>query len=323
MGGGGSAPRATLSPSVDKVAKRMRRVFAGLDSRPYLGEDERREFRFYHSLFEEALEVIDHKVREGRLVPIDLTGFPQVLNYPGYVARVGIFIGSFDPFQMTHLGAALRFLASDSCEADLVFVVPEGSENPRKPEKSDYSFRYELLRLQLEGIFSPFVIPLDIGRGADTIGIVERLIALHPGARLRLTHVLGSDSLPTATRFLPEDLAAWRAASALHGVELDHSIHVERRAAEDDIEIYAEAIRALGCRLAVDDGVVKAPASTDFRQARNITIVFPTEAVLSRLELLFRYGMNQAWMSDPGRGGPAGGEPAKSGENEAAHRGCE
>jgi hypothetical protein len=284
----------------------MRRVFAALDSRPYLGEEERREFRFYHGLFEDELAIIDRKVREGRIVPIDLEGFPQVLNYPGYVARVGIFIGSFDPFQMTHLGAALRFLASESCEADLVFVVPEGSENPGKPNKSEYAFRYELLRLQLEGIFSPFVVPLDIGKGADTIGIVERLIALHPGARLQLTHVLGSDSLPTATRLLPEDLAVWRAAAATHGVELDHGIHVERRRADDPVEPFAEAIRALGCRLAVDDRVVTAPASTDFRQARNITIVFPTEAVLSRLELLFRYGMNQSWMANPGGGARRG-----------------
>jgi hypothetical protein len=38
------------------------------------------------------------------------------------------------------------------------------------------------------------------------------------------------------------------------------------------------------------------PSSTDFRSSRHITIVFPTAEVLSRLELLFRYGMNRSWM---------------------------
>ena len=299
-----SAQSPSFTPPVDRIARRMRRVFSALDSRPYLGEEERKEFRFYHGLFEKELTLIDAKLREGRLRAIDLEGFPLVLNYPGYVARIGIFIGSFDPFQMTHLGAALRFLASERSEVDLVFVVPEGSDNPNKPNKSEYAFRYELLRLQIEGIFSPFVVPLDIGAGADTIGIVERLIDLHPGATLKLTHLLGSDSLPTATRLLPEDLAAWKARAAARGVVLDHGIHVEMRSSGDSVEPYGEAVRELGSRFEVDETVVSAPSSTDFRSSRNITIVFPTEAVLSRLELLFRYGMNRTWMTGEGNRGP-------------------
>ena len=303
-GGNPQAQSTSFAPPIDRVARRMRRVFSALDSRPYLGEEERGEFRFYHGLFEKELALIEAKVRSGRLRPIDLEGFPQVLNYPAYTARIGIFIGSFDPFQMTHLGAALRFLASERSEVDLVFVVPEGSGNPAKPNKSEYAFRYELLRLQIEGIFSPFVVPLDIGAGADTIGIVERLIDLHPGATLQLTHLLGSDSLPVATRLLPADLAAWRARAQDRGVRFDHGIHVEMRSAGDPVEPYASEIRQMGSRFQADEAVVSAPSSTDFRKARNITIVFPTEAVLSRLELLFRYGMNRAWMTGPGGSGP-------------------
>ncbi len=289
------APLRPQSSVVDRIAKKVRRVFAGLDSRAYLGEAERREFRYYLALFEHELARIDEKIASGRLTPVDLTGFPQVLNYPGYAARIAVFIGSFDPFQMTHLAAALRFMASDESESDLVFVVPEGSENPGKPSKTAYEFRWELLRLQIEGIFSPLVVPLDIGKGTDTIGVVERIIDLHPGARLKLTHVLGSDSLPTATRLLPLDLVAWKARAALRNVELDHGIHVELRNAGDPVEPYAQIVRDLGSRFAVDHRVVQAPSSTDFRASRNFTIVFPTEAVLSRLELLFRYGLNQAW----------------------------
>lgn len=280
------------------MARRLRRVFSALDRRPYLGEDERREFRFYEGLFEESLLGIDRKIAEGRMLPVDLSGFPQVLTYPGLSARIGIFIGSFDPFQMTHLGAALRFLASERSEADLVFVVPEGSENPLKPNKSDYGFRYELLRLQIESVFSPLVVPLDIGRGADTIRIIERLIDLHPGAHLKLTHVLGSDSLPTAALLLPEDLAAWKSRALHRRVDFDHGIHVERRSAEDPVEVYSEAIRGLGCRFESDEAFSGAPSSSDFRAARKLSIVFPTDAVLSRLELLYRYGMNRRWMGE-------------------------
>jgi hypothetical protein len=281
--------------AVETMIQRVRRVFAKLDSLAYLDASDRGEFRYYHGLFEEELRRIELKIRDGRLRPVDLSGFPQVLNYPGYAARIGVFIGSFDPFQMTHLAAALRFLASDESEADLVIVVPEGSENPGKPNKTEYRFRYEILRLQIEAIFSPLVLPLDIGAGADTIGIVERLIDLHPGASLKLTHLLGSDSLPTAALLLPEDLGAWKERARLRRVELDHGIHVELRREGDPIEPYAKAIRALGSRFAVDRRVVSAPSSSDFRHSRNITIVFPTEAVLSRLELLFRYGMNREW----------------------------
>lgn len=295
---GGKPPRF-YSPVVDHVARRMRRVFASLDARPYLGDAERLEFRHYLALFEDFLSRIDAKVSAGSLRPLDLKGFPQVLNYPGYVARVGIFIGSFDPFQMTHLAAALRFLASPASDSDLVFVVPEGSENPQKPKKSEYQFRYELLRLQLEKVFSPLVVPLDLGSGVDTIGIVERLIDLHPGARLELTHVLGSDSLPVAASFLELDLEAWKARAALRRVDLDHGLFVALREATDPVDAYEAEVRALGCRYAVDDRILASPSSTDFRASRHVTIVFPTDEVLSRLELLFRYGMNQSWMFAP------------------------
>jgi hypothetical protein len=313
-------PHRFSSAAVDRVARKVRRVFARLDSRPYLGVDERREFRFYQGLFDESLARLDRKVQEGRTTPVDLTGFPQVLNYRGYSPCVGIFIGSFDPFQMTHLGAALRFLGSDESDADLVFVVPEGKDNPLKPKKSDYNFRYELLRLQIESIFAPFVVPLDIGRGADTIGIVERLIDLHPGAHLKLTHVLGSDSLPVAASLLAEDLAAWRARAALRHVELDHGMHIELRRENDPIEPYAEAVAALGSRFAVDRRFVGAPSSTDFRSGRNLTIVFPTDAVLSRLELLFRYGMNRSWMPEMGEDSAEGADGAGSANGAGAPR---
>lgn len=274
----------------------MRKVFDSLDSRPYLGEEERCEFRFYHAFFESELDRIGDKLREGRIRPLDLRGFPRTLNYPEGPARVGIFIGSFDPFQMTHLAAALRFMAAPNAEVDIVYVVPEGSVNPQKPNKSEYAFRYDLLSLQLHKVFRPLILPLDIGGGRDTIGIVNSLIDLHAGRGLKLTHLIGSDTLPVATRFLPEDLEIWNARAAEKGVALDHGIHVHRRDALDALEPYGATIQSLGVRFTVDDKVMGSPSSTDFRASRHITIVFPTDEVLSRLELLFRYGMNRSWM---------------------------
>jgi len=287
------------TPAVDRVIRRVRKVFASVYALPYLGEAERRDFSYYSDLFEEQFERIARKAREGRLRPLDLRGFPQDLRYPGYAARIGVFIGSFDPFQMTHLAMALRFLASDATEADAVFVVPEGSPDPRKPRKSEYRFRYEILKRQLAGVLDPLIVPLDLGEGADTIEIVKRLIALHPGAALRLTHILGSDSLPTALRLLPADLEAWREAAARHGVSLDFSVFVVRRERRSRLAPLLKAVRARGVRLVMDRRVIGTPSSTDFRSDRAVTLVFPTDAVLSSIELLFRYGMNQPWSVRP------------------------
>jgi nicotinic acid mononucleotide adenylyltransferase len=281
------------------VARRVRKVFASLEALPYLGEAERLDYGYYRDLFDELFARITRKAREGKLRPLDLRGFPQDLRYPGYAARVGIFIGSFDPFQMTHLAMALRFLASDQGEADAVFVVPEGSPDPRKPSKTEYGFRYEILRRQLAGVLEPLVVPLDLGKGADTIEIVSRLIALHPGASLRLTHIMGSDTLPTAARLLPEDLAAWNEAAARHRVDLDFGVFVIRRESHSLLKTLIHAVRARGVKIVVDRKVIGTPSSTAFRSGRAITLVFPTDAVLGSLELLFRYGMNKPWSSCP------------------------
>ncbi len=296
----GDSPRplpAYRSPIVARLARRLGKVFAGLDSRSYLGEDARAEFRFYDELFEEALVRIDRRVAAGAIRPCLLRRRGES-RLPEAPARVGAFIGSFDPFQMTHLAAALRFLASDRAAADVVVVIPEGGENPAKPKKTDYRFRFELLRLQLESVFSPLILPLDLGEGADTIGIVERLIAQRAGGRLALTHPLGSDSLPLAARFLPEDLAAWRRAAAEGGVDLDFGAFAVLREEGFDLS-YAEAgYGAHGVRFAADERPLGTPSSTDFRSRGALTIVLPTDAVLGRLELLFRYAMNRPWMGE-------------------------
>lgn len=300
---GGPVPGRLVSEAAGRIERRLRRVFAGLEAVGYLGEAERAEYRYYEGLIGEALGRIDRKILSGGLKPLDLRDFPQCVRYPGYSARVAVFAGSFDPFQMTHLATALRFLASEDCESDAVFVVPEGASNPLKPRKTEYRFRYEIARLQLEGIFSPLVVPLDLGEGADTIGIVRRLIALHPGASLRLTHLLGSDSLPTAIRLLPEDLAAWRSEAERCRVDLELGLFVVPRGEDGPPEEASRAARALGVRFAADTSRVGAPSSTDFRSRGALTIAFPSPALLSRLELLFRYGMNRPWMEEARRKG--------------------
>jgi hypothetical protein len=312
---------AFATPAVQRVARRLDRIFDSLDDTPYLGEAERGDYLYFRSLFADSLERMDRKASEGRLHPLDLRGFPQELRYPGLSARIGIFIGSFDPFQMTHLAMALRFLASDAAEADALFIVPEGSADSRKPLKTDYRFRLEILKRQIAGVLDPFVLPLDIGAGADTIEIVRRLIGLHHGASLRLTHLLGSDVLPMAVGLLPDDLEAWNAEAREGRVDLDFSIHVARRDRRSSLRSYASAVRRLGVRMVVDRDPIGTPSSSAFRREGAITLVLTTEAILSQLELLFRYGMNRSWNlaeagSPPGGSAPnspAFGSPASGG----------
>jgi hypothetical protein len=145
-------------------------------------------------------------------------------------------------------------------------------------------------------------VPLDIGEGADTIEIVRRLIGLHRGASLRLTHLLGSDVLPMAIGLLPDDLEAWGEAAREARVDLDFSIHAARRDVRSSLRPYVEAVRSFGLRMVVDRDVVGTPSSSAFRTEGAISLVLPTEAILSRLELLFRYGMSRPWSRD--RAGP-------------------
>jgi hypothetical protein len=58
----------------------------------------------------------------------------------------------------------------------------------------------------------------------------------------------------------------------------------------------------------VDRHIVGAPSSTDFRERGAFTIVFPTDDILSHLEVLFRYSLNRPWMQNQGP------PPAESGK---------
>ncbi len=196
---------------------------------------------------------------------------------------------------MTHLAMALRFLASDQARAPVVFVVPEGYDNPSKPLKSDYPYRYELIRMQLEGVFDSLIVPLDIGEGADTIEIVRRFIRMFPGAKLELTHLLGSDSLPFAAKLLPEDMAAWKEQSRDSNVEFSYLPFVVQREGAQDPKPYVEQVRSAGVDITMDDTALPTPSSTDFRQHGNFSIVFPTDGIVHHLEVLFRYNLNKPW----------------------------
>jgi len=297
-GGGLYAPGQTShfgSPVVARAARRLGRIFDSLEALPYLNESLFRDFGYFRGLFADSLARIDRKVAEGRLQPLDLRQFPREIHYNLRNARIGVFIGSFDPFQMTHLATALRFLASESSEADVVFVVPEGAFDRRKPGKTEYRFRFEVLRRQIAGVLEPLVVPLDLGEGADTIEIVRRLLAMHPGSTLRLTHLIGSDVLPIAARLLPKDLEIWRREAERNGIGLEFSIHVARRSKVAVPPSLARSVWRLGVSVAVDRVLIGTPSSSAFRTEGAISLVLPTEDILSRLELLFRYGMYRPW----------------------------
>jgi len=309
LGPGGSEARPVNrldSPQLRRVERRLYRVFDYLETLPYIGEDELRDFLFFRGIFDDCLERIDRRVSEGSLRPLDIRGLPGEILYASRAPRVGVFIGSFDPFQMTHLAMALRFLGSEAGEADVLFIVPEGARDLRKPQKTDYDFRFDILRRQIARVFEPFLVPLDIGEGADTIEIVRRLISLHAGSALRLTHLLGSDVLPLAAGLLPKDLEVWRAEALRSDVDLELSLHVGRRDPRHPLGPYAEAVRAMGIRIVVDREVIGTPSSTAFRNEGAISLVLPTRAILSRLELLFRYGMARPWSACPYPGASRG-----------------
>jgi hypothetical protein len=143
-------------------------IFDRLDAYSYLSALDRGDFLYYRSFFANSLLDIDARIESGSLCPVDLEDFPQVVRFPGYDIKATLFIGSFDPFQMTHLATALRYLASSRAEAPVVFVVPEGHDNPQKPRRNDYRYRFELLSMRLEQVFDPLIVPLDIGGGGPT-----------------------------------------------------------------------------------------------------------------------------------------------------------
>lgn len=300
-------------------------------------KEDKREFRYFRRLFRESCSAIDARVCSGLCRPwtksaIDALktaaeqayprrapppedqrrkrrsrrkepGENEAAHPPFCVAlppgplRIGVFIGSFDPFQMTHIQTALRYLSGSDEPADLVLVVPEGSYSARKPGRSEYGYRYDLLRRQIEYAFSPFIIPLDIGERVDTIGIVDRLIALFRGRKLSLTHVLGSDVLPLAVEWLPQDLAIWHPEAERYEVELDLRMFVVKRGVGEGVASLAGRARRLGVPVQIDRKLIRTPSSTALRERGVFTIVFPTTAVLEKMEVVFRYGMNSHWLT--------------------------
>lgn len=288
-------PSKFMNQKVDLLAKRLKKIFESLPHLGYLGPLELSDYSYYESLIVKALFDIDEKAHRGDIHPLDTRDYPKIVRYPDGIARVALYIGSFDPFQLTHLTIALRLLASPHNRSDIVIIVPEGSSNSGKPQKTDYPFRYQIAKMQLAGLFEPFILPLDIGASADTIEIVRRFIAMHTGMKLELTHLIGSDVLPVAARFIEEDLAVWRRQAAQSGVEFSHSVHVARRELRGEFAPHLGHIRKLGVPAYFEKSVMGTPSSTDFRQNRAITLVLPTESIRDKLEIVFRYNMNQPW----------------------------
>lgn len=292
---GHGLPGRPESPLIQRAMEGTCLVFDKLAGYSYLDTNDRDDFSYYCSLYCRSLLAIDKRIVSGALVPVDLSDFPQIVRFPGYDINAALFIGSFDPFQMTHLAMALRYLSSSEAAAPVVFVVPEGSDNPRKPRKCDYRYRFDLLSMQVAEIFSPLIVPLDIGEGADTIEIIRRFIALFPGARVSLTHLLGSDVLPLAVHMLPQDMAVWRAEAERRRVDFSYRAFVVLREGHPVSPELMESARSASQPIYIDDQSIRMPSSTDFREHRAFSIVFPTDSAIRHLEVLFRYNLNKPW----------------------------
>lgn len=288
-------PRPPRSAEIRRILGKVRSVFGNLDTYSCLDQRDRREFSYYQDLYEEALLAIDQKIQNRTLEPVDLQDYPQVLAFPRYDIRAALFIGSFDPFQMTHLAAALRYLASPEASAPLVFIVPEGHDNPDKPRRSEYAYRSQMIRWQIEGVFQPLIYPLDIGEGADTIEIVRRFISRFPGARVHITHLVGSDVLPYALKWMPKDMEVWEAEAKFQGVTFQYDIFAIQRGGDEGWKKAAGDAWAKGVSVRYDDRSIGTPSSTDFRSKQAFSIVFPTKAVMRHVEVLFRYDLNKPW----------------------------
>lgn len=283
--------------SVDGVARRLRRVFDQNASTEYFSCEEIRDYSYYENLLIEGLEGIDGKIGRGALKPMDLSEYPKIIRADEGRVRACIYIGSFDPFQLTHLSVAVRFLASELSSSDFIVVVPEGSPDPSKPLKTDYAFRLSIAKMQTEGILDPFVKVLDLGMQADTIEIVRRFIGMHNGLNLELTHLIGSDVLPIAARFIAEDMRVWRKEAQASGVRYTHRVHVVKRGDEVIDPAYLQTFQREQTEVVLDPGIIDTPSSTDFRIRQAYTIILPTPSIRDKMEIIFRYRMHKSWSS--------------------------
>lgn len=308
-----------------RMARRVDRVFSSLEGVPFLRQQDKREFRYFKRLFLNACEAINRRVLAGEIKPwskdeielfydkadrliatsesglsasTDMDAPPLSLTHSRKHIRAGIFIGSFDPFQMTHLETALRFLARSKTPADIVFVIPEGAYSASKPERSDYGYRYDLLSRQIQSTFCPFIVPLNIGDNQDTIGIVSRIINLAKNNRLNLTHILGSDIFPIAANYYQKDFEIWKPETEKHSVSLEFEVYVVKRSASDDILQDIRNTRKQGIPVQLDPKPIGTPSSTELREHGIFTIIFPTPEVIEKLEIVFRYGMHRHWLKE-------------------------
>ena len=323
-----AGPDQFRSSAARRVARRIDEVFSSLEVLPFLRAKDRTEFRYFRRLFRSACVEIDARVDRGEIRPWSKSAveylcaaaedsFPRSrqggpypparmdanrFTVPPGPLRIGVFTGSFDPFQMTHLETALRFLSRGERAADLVLVIPEGSYSTLKPGRSEYGYRYDILHRQAGEAFRPFIVPLDIGEDQDTIGIVRRLIDLFAGRDLVLTHVLGSDVFPFAAKWYPKDLESWNQEALNRDVKLDFGAFIVKRDSADRVADSAREARKLGIPVQLDPRPIGTPSSTQLREGGVFTIVFPTAEVLEKLEVVFRYGMHRHWLTE--KGGP-------------------
>ncbi len=302
----------TLAASIER---KVEQIFARLGDYPFLTPEISKEFGYYRKHFIKALHRIDAKIARGGLRPLSQEGFPYCRFAPGSQLRIALFIGSFDPFQMTHLSTALHFLASPASTADAILVIPEGGTSSLKPNRSEHSYRLDILNRQLLGVFEPLVIPMDMGAEADTLRIIESFIARYPRSQMEVTHLIGSDVAPYAARLMEEDLRVWNASAKANEVDFNYRMFMVRRSGSSVAAAALKTIRGLGVKVQEDRHIVIAPSSTDFRERGAFTIVFPTESMLSHLEILFRYRLNKPWMQegDEGAEGPGRAESGEEG----------
>jgi len=273
-------------PSVEAVGRKLKRIFDQNASTEYFSREEIRDYSYYENLLIQGLEGIDRRMESGALSPRNCRTTRESFAPTTAKVRACIYIGSFDPFQLTHLAVAVRFLASELSNSTLSLWC-RGLPDPAKPLKTDYAFAFRLPNCR-----SRHLRPLHQGARPRHAGRYDRDCeevhrdAQRAHARIDASHRVGR---PAGRRALYcAGHVDWRKEAQESGVHYLHSTHVVQRGEEAVDPSYFDAIKNEGANAVLDTSIVATPSSTDFRTRQAFTIVLPTSSIRDKMEIIFR-----------------------------------